>query len=84
MSGVWLTDEGEFFEFEAMLSRSEGVLLAIEQFENVTSTIPTTAHQPGTGASFGYLARQVLQEARGAQSYEAIQSEGSIKQEGSK
>ena len=64
MSGVWLTDEGEFFEFEAMLSRSEGALLAIEQFENVTSTIPTTAHQPGTGASFGYLARQVLQELR--------------------
>lgn len=65
MSGVWLTDKGDFFDFKAMISRSEGALLAIDEFKNVTSVLPITAHASGTGASFGYLARQVLYEVRG-------------------
>lgn len=65
MAGVWLTDTSEFWEFEAMLSRANGALLGVEEFRNATPSFPPTVGVPGTGASFGYLARQVLREMRG-------------------
>jgi hypothetical protein len=66
ISGVWLTDTVEFWEFEVLLSRASGALLGVEEFKNATPSFPLVAGVPGTGASFGYLARQVLRETRGA------------------
>ena len=64
-SGMWLTMAHEFWEFSVMVSRSDGALLEVEQFENVTPTVPLNAHVRGTGQSFGHLAHQVLNEIHG-------------------
>jgi len=61
-TGIWLTNSLEFWEFEVMLSRKEGKILSIEQFENATVSFPANASQPGVGPSFGFLAIQVLHE----------------------
>jgi hypothetical protein len=66
MAGVWLTDTLEFWEFEVMLSRANGTVLGVEEFRNCTPSFALIAGVPGTGASFGYLARQVLYETRDA------------------
>ncbi|MEO7888084.1 MAG: hypothetical protein ABIR76_15255 [Polaromonas sp.] len=66
MSSVWLTDTVEFWEFEAMISRTNGALIGVEGFKNATPSFPLEAGVPGTGASFGNLARQVLRETRNA------------------
>lgn len=66
MAGVWLTDTAEFWEFEVMLSRANGAVLGVQEFKNASPSFPSVPGVPGTGASFGYLALQVLREARGA------------------
>jgi hypothetical protein len=65
IAGVWLTDTAEFWNFEVMLSRADGSVLGVEEFKNATPSFPLTPGVPGTGASFGYLACQVLRETRG-------------------
>lgn len=66
MAGVWLTDTAEFWEFEVMLSRANGAVLGVQEFKNASPSFPSVPGVPGTGASLGYLALQVLREARGA------------------
>jgi hypothetical protein len=63
MSGIWLTQSREFWEFAIMLSRAEREVIEIEEFRNVTKSIPVTDSAPGVGKSFGYLACQVLENA---------------------
>ncbi len=65
-TGVWLTDSLEFWEFEVMVSRETQQMLDIEEFTNATASYPIVAALPGTGPSFGYLARLVLHEMRDA------------------
>ena len=64
--GVWLTDTAEFWEFEVMLSRANGAVLGVQEFKNASPSFPSVPGVPGTGAFLGYLALQVLCEARGA------------------
>jgi hypothetical protein len=65
-TGIWLTDSLEFWEFEVMVSRDSQHMLNVEEFSNATASYPAVAALPGTGPSFGYLARQVLHETRDA------------------
>jgi hypothetical protein len=64
-SGVWLTQSREFWEFEVVVSRSTGAVVAVERFENTTPSVTVSAHQPDTGKSFGCLALEVLNNVRG-------------------
>jgi hypothetical protein len=65
-AGIWLTDSLEFWEFEVMVSRETQQMLDVEKFTNATPSYPAVAALPGTGPSFGYLARQVFHETRDA------------------
>jgi|SRR6185437_12394128 len=60
MSGIWLTRSREFWEFAIMLAYAGQDVIEIEEFRNVTESVPVTDSAPGTGKSFGYLAYQVL------------------------
>jgi len=64
--GLWLSERTEFWEFVVVVSRTSEELVAVERFTNATASYPAMPHVRGTGSSFGYLARQVLHEARGA------------------
>lgn len=66
LSGVWLSERLEFWEFVVVVSRESAELVVVERFENASASYPVTSHLRGTGSSFGYLACQVLREARGA------------------
>lgn len=65
-TGIWLTDSLEFWEFEVMVSREAPQMIDVEEFANATAAHRVVASLPGTGPSFGYLARQVLHESRDA------------------
>ena len=62
-SGLWLTDQGKFFRFSALIPRNNAEL-HLEQWRDETAGIAVSAHQPGTGKSFGLLALEVLRERR--------------------
>ena len=64
MSGVWLTDTKQFWEFALLRHRSTEELLDVELFANITSSVSVTPRVRGTGNSFGFLACQVLEETR--------------------
>jgi hypothetical protein len=57
---MWLTREREFWEFAIVVSRESAAVLEIEHFRNVTQSTVVSAHVPGTGKSFGYLALQAI------------------------
>ena len=59
---VWLTTTGRFWKFTAVVSRQTTELLAVEDVFDITDSIPTTAQMPGTGKSFGHLAKQFLHD----------------------
>jgi hypothetical protein len=62
--GTWLTSGREFWEFAVVVSRENNAILEVDHFRNITrSTV--SAHVPGTGKSFGYLALQALGAAYG-------------------
>ena len=63
LTGVWLTADQQFWQFRAKVSLAANELLCIEQLDDVTSSIATSAQTPGTGKSFGCLALEVLREA---------------------
>ncbi len=56
---TWLTDDERFFEIDIMADYQMGQLIEVEEFTEVFPEI--TAHNKGTGKSFGYLALAVLQ-----------------------
>ncbi len=65
---VWLTRERRFWESVVVLAYRTGELVEVEEFKDITASTPVQQHTPGTGASFGWLALQVLEEVRrGAQ-----------------
>ncbi len=64
MKGTWLTSERRFWEFEAVVPRQDGDPVVIERFEDATASILMSAHLPGPGKSFGYLALEVLDGRR--------------------
>lgn len=60
---TWLSDAGRFWELQVSVPRDGGPI-EVEAFEDVTDAIETSAHQRGTGKSFGRLALDVLAELR--------------------
>jgi hypothetical protein len=63
--GTWLTDQHQFWEFEAeMVCAKTNVLIEQVEFRNVTSETPILDKQPGIGMSFGQVALEVLFELR--------------------
>jgi len=58
--GIWLNRARAFWAFEVTVPYRAGNGLELDRFENVTPSIEVTAHQPGTGKSFGCLALEVM------------------------
>ena len=63
VSGMWLSQSEEFWEFEAVISRDSGKLLSTERFENTTSTVSVNQALRGKGKPFGRMAIEVLRNA---------------------
>ena len=61
-SGTWLSHDEQFWDFAVLLKRDSAVIVEIEHFDNVTQSISGSPHTPGTGKSFGYLAKHLLHE----------------------
>ena len=66
--GLWLDLSRNFWQFDVIVPYDGGAV-TVELFENVTGSTIVSAHQRGTGKSFGYLAIQVLEARYGAQSF---------------
>lgn len=65
--GMWLTNSGAFLKFvadEAFASQLLEGSGRLEHFEleDVSDQIPTSAHLPGTGKSFGWLALEAMRQ----------------------
>jgi hypothetical protein len=60
--GIVLTPSGEFFEFEMDLDSSRTKLVEFWTWKNITPEIEINGHKAGTGATWGFLALQVLDE----------------------
>ncbi|MBC5786393.1 hypothetical protein H8N03_25875 [Ramlibacter sp. USB13] len=58
--GTWLTTAGRFWDLAAMLSRDYREVVELDEFDDVTEQTLVSAHVPGTGKSFGYLALEAL------------------------
>lgn len=63
VSGMWLSQSEEFWEFETVISRGSGELLRMERFENTTSTVSVNQAVRGIGKPFGRIAIEVLRNA---------------------
>jgi hypothetical protein len=61
-AGIWLSSAHTFWAFSATISRSSGVVISIESFDNITHQVVVEKNLPGTGRSFGQLAIEVLRE----------------------
>ena len=59
-SGYWLSAEKRFFRFAGTLTRGMRAQFHMEQWEPASPAV--SAHEPGTGKTFGYLALEVLAE----------------------
>ena len=57
--GTWLTGAARFWKFSVVISRTTREAEDAE-FEDVTESTIVSAHERGTGKSFGFLALQVL------------------------
>ena len=60
--GIVLTRNGDFYRFEMDLSNDRSELLDFYAWENINSEIEVNKNLKGTGASWGYLANEVLNE----------------------
>jgi hypothetical protein len=60
--GTILTPNGEFYEFEMDLNNTRTELFEFYSLENITSSTEINEHKAGTGATWGFLALQVLAE----------------------
>lgn len=58
--GTWLTATRQFWTFEATVARDYRAILEVEAFDDRTTETAISAHIPGTGQSFGYLALEAL------------------------
>ena len=62
ISGHWLSDDRRFYHFAGTLTRGTRAQFQMEQWEHVSPEV--SAHEPGTGKTFAYLALEVLEELR--------------------
>ncbi len=60
--GTVLTPNGEFYEFEMDLNTNRTELVEFYSWENITTSTEINGHKAGTGATWGFLALQVLAE----------------------
>lgn len=60
--GIVLTVDNHFFEFDIDLSSDRESLVEVYRFEDITEDYEISEHQPGTGATWGFLAIQVLSD----------------------
>lgn len=58
--GCWLTREREFFRFSVLNPFDRVQPPIVEEWREVTQETTISAHVPGTGKSFGWLALDVL------------------------
>jgi hypothetical protein len=65
LTGMWLSRAEEFWQFEALVPRAGGSA-RLERLENVSASVVMSAHESGTGRSFGHLAVLALRERYGA------------------
>ena len=52
----------DFYEFELDLNKKRTELIELYVWGNKTESIEINKHKPGTGATWGYLALEVLSE----------------------
>ena len=62
VSGLWLSQDQRFFDFEVMLPRQIEANPVVEKWEEVTQQTQTSEHLPGTGKSAGFLALEIRRE----------------------
>ena len=60
--GTVLTPEGQFYKFEMDLNVSRTEVVEFHVWENITSKVETKERKPATGATWGFLALDVLAE----------------------
>jgi len=60
--GMVLTNKKQFFEFDLDLSSDRQKILKLYEWKDVTDKVEVNGHKPGTGASWGYLAIEILDE----------------------
>ena len=60
--GEVLTADGKFFSFEMDLSEDRTKIVELFEWADITETIEINESKPGTGATRGYLALEVLSE----------------------
>lgn len=75
--GIVLTVDSHFFEFDIDLSSGRESLVEVYRFEDITEDYEISEHRPGTGATWGFLAIQVLSELNRCQPVPEI--EGKVK-----
>lgn len=63
--GIVLTEQGEFFQFEIDLNAERSNVLSLELWDNITEEIEVKKQIRSTGASWGFLALEVLKELNG-------------------
>ena len=59
VGGIWLTAEGRFHQFEVVVP-TDGGAVEVESFDDVTDSIDIDGHRRGIGATFGFLAMEVM------------------------
>ena len=60
VSGLWLSEQGKFYKFEATLPRHVAEGPRLEVWEDVTAETDTSLHVPGRGKSVAALALELL------------------------
>ena len=60
--GMVLTQEKRFYEFEIDRDSQRAHLISFHALLDVTASIEINEHKPGTGATWGFLALEVLAE----------------------
>jgi len=58
--GTLLTPACEFYKFEMDLNEDRSELVEFYRWENITPSVEIKEHKAGTGATWGFLALQVL------------------------
>ena len=60
--GTVLTPDGRFYEFEMDLNVNRTEVVEFYYWKDVTSKVDINEHKPGTGATWGFLALEVISE----------------------
>lgn len=58
--GTVITPNGEFYKFKVDLGNSRSELVEFYSWENITVNTEIQEHRAGTGATWGFMALQVL------------------------